>query len=155
MTDPTAAPPPADPLAQALSLNVEHLRNLRVAGRAEGGEAVNAYASFYALSPAERKAAAVRLVALLKRSRRRMVRRLHAAYELDYRFGSDGGNTEDIESHIQTVTGWIVWLENRYRLRPSARLLAHIRGEERKQVLPDERDTTRSRRQKQPQGWPR
>ena len=114
----------------------------------------NAFAAFYALSPAGRKAAAVGLVALLERSRRRMTRRVHAAYELDYRWGGDGGNTDDIESHIQTLTGWIVWLEDRYQLRPPAKLLAHIRDEERKQVLPDARDATRTRRQKMPGPWP-
>lgn len=108
----------------------------------------NAFAAFYALSPAGRSAAAVRLVALLKRARRRAVRRYFHALELDFLHWAHDGNTEDHESHLQTLTGRILWLEVRYNLRPSARLLAHLRDEEQEQITPHTRDTSRTRRQK-------
>ncbi|MBP3960951.1 hypothetical protein J8F10_37495 [Gemmata sp. G18] len=102
----------------------------------------NAFASFYSLSPTERVAAAVRLVAVLKRERRR-VQKLHSnAIKRDIVFGCQGGETDDIHCHLLTLTEWVMWLERRYGftpVEPPGPLLTHLRSERREQIGRDER----------------
>ena len=109
----------------------------------------NAFAAFYSLSPAGRVAAAARLVRLLRRERRRVGRRFLRSLGADVRFGCDGGETPDVECHLLTLTGWIVWLERRYGLKALSAappVVAHLRRAEREGIRPDRRSRTERQR---------
>ncbi|VTS00824.1 unnamed protein product [Gemmata massiliana] len=110
--------------------------------------APSAFAAYYSLSAPERVAAAVRLIRILKRSRKQMLRRTLHSQRLDIKFGCHGGYTQDYECHALTLTRWVMWLERRYGLEPKRTprsLLEHLRREERESIRRPERQTVERR----------
>jgi hypothetical protein len=78
----------------------------------------NAAAAFYALTPAERVSAAVRLIRVLWRELERLDELYRRALEQDIKYGCRDGDTYDIQSQILSLMQCVMWLERRYDLIP-------------------------------------